>query len=129
MTTVYNDYYKAYDSKAMDVSNVNFLAILADFSYIPKPTDKLDNVKGVIIVVPYVITSTDIVKLGMNEIMAKAEADIRAQIKETPEQVNITYRQGDTFNYGRYIVMFNPELEILCFAEPVNENLKTKGNG
>ena len=63
------------------------------------------------------------VTLGMSQLMAKAEEDIKAQIEETPEQVAEAYRQGNTWDYGRHVVMFNPELEILCYCEPINQYL------
>lgn len=127
MTTVYTDYYRAYDNKTMDITNINFLAMLVDHTYIPNPEDKLDDVTGLIIAVPYVITSDDMVTKGMGELMQKAEEDIKAEIEAYPERVAEQYRQGNTWEYGRSIVMFNPELEILCYSEPVNENL-TNGN-
>lgn len=123
MTTLYFDYLRAYDARQFDISNVNFLAMLVDYSYEPDPSHKLDDVKGLIIAVPYVITSTDMVTLGMSQLMAKAEEDIKAQIEETPEQVAEAYRQGNTWDYGRHVVMFNPELEILCYCEPINQYL------
>lgn len=123
MTTIYTDYLEAYDMKWFDIANVNFLAMLVDYSYVPHPIDTIDDVTGLIIAVPYVITANDMVTLGMSELMAKAEEDIKAEIKLYPKRVAEAYRMGDTWNYGRYVVMFNPELEILCYCEPINEQL------
>jgi uncharacterized protein involved in high-affinity Fe2+ transport len=128
-TIVYTDYYRAYDAKKFDTANVNFLALLCDYSYTAKPTDKLADVKGLIIAVPYVIQSDDMVTLGMGEIMKKAEADIKAEIAAYPERVNEAYRYGETWDYGRHVVMFNPDLEILCWCESINEHLNSRENG
>lgn len=118
MTTVYTDYYAAYDNKTMDISNVNFLAMLIDDSYIPNPSDKLDDVIGMIIAVPYVITDNDMVTLGMNGLMDKSVQIIKDYIESNPEQLTDSYKGTmDIFNKGKYIVMFNPSLNILCFCE------------
>jgi hypothetical protein len=122
MTTVYQDYYNAYDTKQFDISNVNFLAMLVDGTYIPDTSDKLDDICGMIIAVPYVITSTDMVTLGMSQLMEKAEADIKAEIELFPERIEDKYKE-ETFDQGRYIVMFNPKLEILCYCESINEHI------
>ena len=124
MTTLYNDYLKAYNAKLLDISNVNFLAMLVDYTYQPDPSDTLDNVTGLIIAVPYVITQDDMVTKGMSELMSKAEEDIKAEIQAYPDRVAEPYRQGETWDYGRAVVMFNPELQILCYCETINENLK-----
>lgn len=123
MTSVYNDYYRAYDRKEFDISNVNFLAMLVDYSYVPDPDHKLDDVTGLIIAVPWVITADDMVTKGMSDLMKKAEEDIKAEIIADPLRVSEAYRVGDTWSYGRYVVMFNPDLKILCYCEPINQHL------
>lgn len=123
MTTLYFDYLQAYDAKRFDISNVNFLAMLCDYSYIPNQTDTLDNVTGLIIAVPYVLTANDMVTKSMSELMQKAEEDMKAEIEAYPDRVAEQYRQGDVWEYGRSVVMFNPSLEILCFSESINEQL------
>lgn len=118
MTTVYTDYYTAYDNNTMDISNVNFLAMLVDDTYIPNPSDKLDDVIGMIIAVPYVITDNDMVTLGMSGLMKKSIQIIKDYIESNPEQLTDSYKGTmDIFNKGKYIVMFNPSLYILCFCE------------
>jgi hypothetical protein len=132
MTVVYSDYYHAYDTHQFDIANVNFLAMLVDGSYVPNPSHKLDDVCGMIVAVPYVITADDMVTLGMSQLMEKAEADIKAEIEMYPERISEHYKQDlptDTdkiFAQGRYVVMFNPELEILCYCETINDHLNGK---
>ena len=122
-TLLYTDYLAAYDAKQFDIANVNFLAMLCDYSYEPKPSDHLVDVTGMIIAVPYVITLSDMVTLSMSELMSKAETDIKAEIEAYPERVAEPYRDGNTWEYGRFVVMFNPVLEILCYCEPINVHL------
>ena len=127
MTILYKDYLDAYDNGLFDITNVNFLAMLVDFSYVPDPIHELDDINGLIIAVPYVITYDDMVTKGMGELMKKAEEDIKAEINLFPKHVAEPYREGEVWNYGRFVVMFNPELEILCYCEPINQHL-TNGN-
>lgn len=118
MTTVYQDYYNAYDNKTMDISNVNFLAMLVDDTYTPNTLDKLDDVIGMIIAVPYVITDNDMVTLGMSGLMEKSIQIIKDYIESNSEQLTDSYKGTmNIFNKGKYIVMFNPSLGILCFCE------------
>ena len=124
MTTLYADYLRAYNNHLFDIGNVNFLAMLVDYSYVPNPFDKLDDVAGLIIAVPWVLTDNDMLNVGGQAyLMSKAEADIKAEIEVYPERVSDPYKLGNTWDYGRYVVMFNPELEILCYCEPINEHL------
>ena len=123
MTTLYTDYLRAYDNHLFDIANVNFLAMLVDYSYVPNQSHKLDDVTGLIIAVPFVVQGDDMTTLGMSEIMANAEVKIKGWIETYPLQVAEPYREGNTWEYGRFVVMFNPELEILCYCEPINEHL------
>jgi len=154
MTTLYTDYLQAYAAKQFDIGNVNFLAMLVDYSYVPDPAHKLDDVTGLIIAVPYVITADDMLNPGgMSYLIDKATADIKAEIEAYPKRVAEPYRTvkeyddedsysnktdengvlipdnsypaspETVFKYGRFIVMFNPSLEILCYCEPINEHL------
>ena len=122
MTTIYQDYYDAYDNKTMDISNVNFLALLIDDTYTPNTSDKLDDVTGMIIAVPEVITNNDMITLGMNRLMEKSTQIIKDYIDSYPEQITDNYKGAmNIFNQGKYIVMFNIELYILCFCEQIQE--------
>lgn len=128
MTTVYTDYYVAYESGTMNIAQVNFLAMAVDKTYIPDASHKLEDVCGLIIAVPYVLTDNDIVTLSMSEITEKAEADIKEYIEQYPEQIFEDFKQiQEPFSKARNIVFFNPELQILCFAEEVNLNIQEDG--
>jgi hypothetical protein len=121
MTTVFNDYYAAYNSGEMDIANVNFLAMLVDESYTPDPAHTIDDVVGMIVAVPYVIVATDMVTLGMSALMDKAAIDIRWTIENETEMISEAYKADrDVFSKGKYVVMFNPALNILCFCEEIN---------
>lgn len=118
MTVVYNDYYNAFDNKTMDITNVSFLVILVDDKYIPNSSDKLDDVVGDIISVPYVIVDNDIVTLGMGELINKSEENIKEYIELYPNEISEEYRyDNDVYKKGKKIVVFNPSLNILCFSE------------
>lgn len=119
MTTVYTDYYKAYDNKTMDISNVNFLVMLTDATYTPSPEHTLDDIFGIIISVPYVIVGDDIVTLGISEIIKKAEINIKDYMNLYPSEITIDKKYED----GRFIVLYNPSLNILCFCETINDML------
>lgn len=124
----YNDYLDAYNNGLFDIADVNFLAMLVDYSYVPNPSHKLDDIKGLIIAVPFVVQGDDMATLGMGEIISNAEKKIKEWIETYSNQVAEAYRiGGDVWNYGRYVVMLNPELEILCYCEPINQHL-TNGN-
>ena len=97
--------------------------MLVDGSYVPDPSHKLDDVTGLIIAVPYVIMADDMVTKGMAQLMAKAEEDIKAEIAAYPERVSDEHNGLDVWAKGRFVVMFNPELEILCYCEPINQHL------
>ena len=122
MTTVYTDYYNAYDKKLMDITNVSFLAMLVDETYIPNGNHTIDDVNGVIISVPFVLIDNDIVTLSMSEIIDKATYQIKDYMSLYPEEINKDYlTEIEPFNKGRYVTIFNPDLNILCFTETINE--------
>jgi hypothetical protein len=121
MTTLYSDYIRAYDAQEFDIANVNFLAMLVDETYTPQPDHTIDDVTGLIIAVPYVIEGRDMVTLGMSALMDNAKRDIKWQIENFPEMISEAYKDDrEVFSRGKYIVMFNPELGVLCFSETID---------
>jgi hypothetical protein len=125
MTTVYNAYYAAYDSKQLDLSNVSFLAMLTADTYVPDPNHTLSDVHSVIVAVPFVIVNDDIVTLEMSDIVKKALAEIKDYGKNYPQEVGEGYMEifqdlrSDDFEKRYGLVLYDPSLDILCFSEEV----------
>jgi len=112
MTTVYKDYYAAYDNGTLDLSKVSFLVMLCDETYFPIDTDHIDNVQGEIIAVPYVIQNDDMQIKGMSELMEQASEIVKDYMELYPSEV----RDMKKFEDGRFVVVYDPSLDILCFC-------------
>jgi len=139
MTTVYSDYYDAYDTGAMDIANVDFNVKLVLAEYEPDGVHKPEDVKKYIVNGVSVFVDTDITTKSMGELIQKAKDKMELCFKEfgaevaeaAKELVNETVQeamrnfQPDGFwellrdNGVGYFVVEYPELGILCFTEPI----------
>jgi hypothetical protein len=125
MTTVYSAYYQAYDSGRLDLTNISFLVMLVDGSYIPDASDTLDDVVGLIVSVPYVLVDRDILTFSMSEIVVNSLKLIEEYMESYPSEVLESYRNltGDNFSLSlkdagaKQLVVYDPRIDILCFTE------------
>jgi len=107
MTTVYEDYYRAYDGGLFDINDVNFDCLLVGGTYVPDPAHKPPDVKEYILRCVGALTG-DI-------IATKSMGDIVEVLRSRIEQDNTADIWGD----AKYLVIEDAELEILCFCEEI----------
>jgi len=143
-TTVYKDYYDAYDNKLFDIKNVNFNAKLVSEDYIPDPSHKPADVKKYIITSLGALKGDVIFTKGMGDIVEimkdKTRKDMNENKEETLLKVDDIFRdkpekkekikdtlrveeQPNDFwdslreNGIKYFVVESPNLKTLCFCE------------
>lgn len=132
MTTVYKDYYEAYDRGIMNLNNISFLVMLLDETYIPSNDHKLDDLIGLILTVPYVIVNDDIITLTMGEIIQKSIENIMDYARTYPNEITEGFEnlfeerssnvEIEDYHKNFYLVFYNPSLNILCFSEQITKN-------
>ena len=144
-TTVYNDYYSAYDNGLFDIRNVNFNVKLVSEDYVPDPSHKPADVKKYIITSLGALKGNVIATKSMGEIIElmkektkkdieenkeTAIANVEAIFADRPEKLeklkqNIEMEDGNDWNWWetlkengiKYFVIESPNLKILCFCE------------
>jgi hypothetical protein len=112
MTTVYNDYYQAYDDSTIDITNVDLTAMLVSSGYTPNPAHKIADVSEILMSIPHSLVGDDIVKLGMTEIVDKCVAIFKN---------NSVDKLNDLPADDQFVILFDPYLQILCFCEKLDK--------
>jgi hypothetical protein len=89
MTTVYNDYYKAYQDKTLDIANVNFNLKLVTEHYTPDVAHKPADVDKYVINGLSVLVAKDIVTDTMSEIIDKAKENMLIAFESFPYEIGL----------------------------------------
>jgi len=134
MSTVYNDYYAAYDSGAMNLDDIIFGVKLCDETYIPDSSHKPSDVTGIIVDMPSILWRDVIETTSMDGIVNKLTSRLLQYIENFPEEINPKYAmkfQGGFMSGNprkelrdlgaKYFVVYYPTLDILCFNEEIGE--------
>ena len=149
MTTVYKDYYDAYDAGKFDIHNVNFIAKLVTEDYNPNYLDKVNDVKPYFIVSVGALKGDVLATKSMSELMDIMKSKILDEIYLNSEEIfklidevyidkqekasnlkrnltldvstNISYNYWDRLKEDgiKYFVVESPNLKILCFCEEI----------
>ena len=133
MSTIYNDYYKAYENGSMNIEDVHFGVKLVGSGYFPDPSDKPEDVTDVILDAPTALSGEVMTQKGMSDIVETLFKRLRAYANQTPQMgveplvLDDRIKTAlDTLNHmdlkeagGKYLLVYSTILPILCFTEEI----------